>query len=74
MPLPQAYAPQDGYKYQILVRNPTYGNAYDHCDYAKDKQEKTYLLDEYRLAYGVGWDFKVITLPVKFWPQIVRSE
>lgn len=67
MSRPQAYEPQDGYKYQILVKCPG-ERAYEHCDYAKDKEEKNYLLSEYRLAYGAGFQFNTITLPVKFWP------
>lgn len=33
---PAAYDPQDGYRFQILCRNPQYGRAYEHCDYATD--------------------------------------
>lgn len=73
MAMPQAYEPQDGYKYQILCRNQSYSRAYEHCDYAKDKQEKNYLLGEYRLAYGAGWEFKVILLPFKCWPAAVKE-
>jgi GH18 family chitinase len=69
MARPQAYDPQEGYKYQILTRNPAYGRAWEQCDYAKDKEEKNHLLGEYRMAYGAGWEFKVITLPVKYWPK-----
>lgn len=69
MARPQAYDPQDGYKYQILGRNPAYGRAFDHVDYAKDRQEKNYLLGEYGMAYGGGWEFKTIILPRKYWPK-----
>ena len=67
MTMPIAYDPQQGYKYQILCRNLQYSRAFEHCDYAKDKQEKNYLVSEYRLAYGAGWEFKVIMQPVKYW-------
>lgn len=68
MSLPKAYEPQQGYKYQLLCRHPEYnGREWEHCDYAKDKQEKNYLLNEYRLAYGSGYEFKTITLPEKYW-------
>lgn len=66
MAYPQAYEPQQGYKYQILVKTP-YDRAYEHCDYAKDKTERDYLLGEYRLAYGNGHSFKTIPLPKKYW-------
>ena len=70
MSKPNAYKPQQGYRYQILTRNQQYnGRAWEHCDYAKDKQEKNYLVGEYRLAYGVGWEFKSILLPAKYWPE-----
>lgn len=65
MTLPQAYSPEYGYRYQILTR---YMNEpYEHCDYAKDKAEKDYLLKEYRDAYGGSYSFKVIELPEKYW-------
>lgn len=68
MSKPKAYDPQQGYKYQILCRNQKYnGREWEHCDYAKDKTEKNYLINEYRLAYGVGYEFKSILLPVKYW-------
>ena len=66
MTYPQAYDPQEGYKYQILVKTP-YDRAYEHCDYAKDSEEKSYLIGEYRLAYGPGFEFKTILLPQKYW-------
>ncbi len=66
---PKAYSPAQGYKFQILARNTAYGNAYDHCDYAKDSAEKNYLIGEYRLAYGAGWEFKTIRLPSAYWPK-----
>lgn len=67
MSMPQAYAPEQGYKYQILTRNTSYDRTWEHCDYAKNREEKNYLLGEYRLAYGVGFEFKTITLPQKYW-------
>lgn len=66
MAYPQAYEPQQGYKYQILVKTP-YDRAYEHCDYAKDREERNYLINEYRLAYGGGYSFKTIMLPQKYW-------
>lgn len=68
MPRPQAYYPLMGYKYQILARNPSYDRSWDHCDYAVGKDERVYLLAAYRLAYGAGWEFKTIKLPMKYWP------
>ena len=69
MPRPQAYAPEHGQKYQILCMNPAYDRAYEHCDYARDRQERDYLLGEYRLAYGAGYTFKTILLPWVYWPK-----
>jgi hypothetical protein len=69
MSYPQAYDPQQGYKYQILCRNQSYSRTWEHCDYAKDRQEKNYLINEYRMAYGVGYEFKAITLPQRYWQE-----
>jgi hypothetical protein len=69
MSQPKAYAPEYGYKYQILCRNQQYDRAFEHCDYAKDSAEKKYLVNEYRTAYGAGWEFKSILLPVKYWKE-----
>jgi hypothetical protein len=66
MTMPKAYYPEQGYKYQILVWD-NYNRCYDHCDHAKDKQEKNYLVGEYRLSFGNGFRFKVIELPRKYW-------
>lgn len=68
MSRPQAYAPEQGYKYQILVKCPS-DRAYEHCDYAKDREEKNYLTNEYKEAYGAGFDFKSILLPQKYWKE-----
>jgi hypothetical protein len=65
---PMAYEPMQGYKYQILVKSP-YDRAYEHCDYAKDTQEKNHLINEYKLAYGNGFLFKSILLPKKYWNE-----
>lgn len=63
---PKAYAPEQGQKYQLLVMCPA-EREYEHCDYAKDKAERDYLLKEYTMAYGTGFRFKSIILPVKYW-------
>ena len=55
MARPKAYDPQQGYKYQILCRNPSYDKVYEHCDYAVDKADKDHLLKNYREAYGAGF-------------------
>lgn len=68
MAYPQAYSPEYGYKYQILVMTP-YDRAYEHCDYAVDKWDLKHLLDNYRMAYGRGHIFKTITLPQKYWNE-----
>lgn len=66
MSRPLAYSPEQGYKYQILVKTP-YDRAYEHCDYAKDKAELKDLLSNYRISHGIGFYFKTITLPKKYW-------
>jgi hypothetical protein len=68
MAYPLAYEPQTGYKYQILVKTP-YDRAYEHCDYAEDYADKKHLLENYRMAYGIEYFFKVITLPKKYWKK-----
>lgn len=69
MSRPKAYEPYPGQKFQLLCRNPEYGREWEHCDYAADRAERKYLLAEYRLAYGAGWQFQSILLPAKFWPK-----
>jgi hypothetical protein len=69
MSKPKAYAPESGYKYQILTRNQSYDRAFAHCDYATDKDEKNHLISNYAQAYGAGWEFKSIMLPFKYWPK-----
>lgn len=66
MPMPKAYCPEQGYKFQILCRNQEYDRAWEHCDYAKDWVEKRFLISEYKLAYGPGWEFQSILLPNKY--------
>lgn len=66
MSMPKAYCPEQGYKFQILCRNQSYDRAWEHCDYAKDRKEKNYLIGEYRLAYGAGYEFQSILLPMKY--------
>lgn len=69
MSRPLAYEPAEGYKYQILTRNLSYDRTYEQCDYATDARDRNHLLSNYRIAYGAGWQFKVITLPRKYWPK-----
>lgn len=67
---PKAYDPLQGYKYQILCKYLDHPNReWEHCDYAKDLKEKNYILEEYKLAYRGLFEFKVITLPKKYWPK-----
>ena len=68
MTMPLAYEPEHGYQYQILCKSP-YDRTWEHCDYAKDLQERKYLICEYSLAYGPGYSFKWISLPMKYWPK-----
>lgn len=67
----KAYNPEYGYKYQILTKYRG-ERSFEHCDYAKDKEEKKYLLDEYKLAYGYDFTFKTIILPMKYWTAKVN--
>ena len=41
-----------------------------HCDYAKDEQERDYLMGEYRMAYGAGREFLALKLPKKYWEGV----
>ena len=68
MSYPKAYDPQQGYRHQILTRAGE--QEWEHCDYAKDRRERDYLLGEYRLAYGPGFEFKTILFPKKYWADI----
>ena len=72
MSQPKAYDPQQGYMYQILCRNG--GREWEHCDYAVSRWDKDYLLGEYQLAYGGGWEFKVIRLPATYHPSRQSKE
>ena len=69
MSRPAAYAPCQGYRYQILCRHPQHARTYEHCDYAADTTERNHLLANYRLAYGTGWEFKIILLPRSYWTR-----
>lgn len=70
MSRPKAYDPREDYKYQIFCRYND--RTWDHCDYAKDYDEKKYLIGEYRVAFGSGWEFKTILLPRKYWPKVAK--
>ncbi len=58
---------ESGYKYQILCRNASYSREFEHCDYAKDRTELKYLISEYSMAYGSGWEFRSVCQPCKYW-------
>ena len=47
-------------KFEILTRYKN--DPWEHCDYAKDREELNYLLGEYRLAYGSDFRFKTVRL------------
>lgn len=70
MSRPLAYDPQQGYKFQILCRNQSYSRTWEHCDYAKNREEKNHLVKNYREAYGAGWEFQSILLPQKYWNEM----
>ncbi len=70
MSRPKAYKPVEGCRYQLFCRHPAYnGREWEHCDYAEDRADKKHLLTNYRMAYGPGYQFKSILLPMKFWPK-----
>jgi hypothetical protein len=50
-----------------------YSNEYEHCDYATSYKELKELVIEYRMAYGAGWQFISILLPMKYWPLTVPT-
>lgn len=68
MSKPKAYRPEYGFQYQILCRNQEYSREWEHCDYASDRADKNHLLENYRQAYGFGWEFKTVILPMRYWP------
>ena len=70
MTMPKCYEPEQGYMFQIIGRDLNYSRSFEHVDYAKDKQERTYLLSEYSLAYGQSWELKAIRLPLKYHKKI----
>jgi len=75
MSSPAAYDPQEGYRFQILCRNPAYnGREWEHCDYAVDSADRKHLFENYRQAYGPGYEFKAILLPSKYWPKRVAVQ
>lgn len=68
MTLPLCYEPKYGYQYQIIGR---YKNGpYDHIDYVVDLKELREQLKECRLSSGsIGYTYKFIELPKKYWPD-----
>lgn len=68
MTYPKAYEPVQGQMYQILCRERcTPRREWDHCDYAENRKEKDYLIDQYNSSYRGGFEFKAILLPKKYW-------
>lgn len=68
MTMPKAYEPEQGYQYQILVRDTSYDREWESLDYAVDKSNLNDLMENYRLSYrGTGSEFKTIKLPKKYW-------
>lgn len=68
---PQAYSPEYGYRFQLVVKTPN-DRTYEHCDYAVDKADKNHLMKEYALAYGPEYVMKAIPLPKKYWKENVQ--
>lgn len=69
MTRPRAYDPAEGQRFQIFTRYRPNGPEWEHCDYAKDRKERDYLLKVAKLAYGPQFDFKCEVLPKKYWPK-----
>lgn len=68
-PMPKAYAPEVGYRYQIL-RRPWFGEQpWEHLAYAVGEADRRRLLQDYRQAYGDEWQFNTIQLPETYWPK-----
>jgi len=67
MTKPVAYEPLEGQMFQIFARSES--RVWESIDYADSIDERIYLMDEYRLAYGGGWEFKYIKLPRRFWKK-----
>lgn len=68
MPKPKAYDPVHGYMYQLLLWDK-FNREYDHLDYAEDSKDKKHLINEYKIAYGADFRFKVELLPQKYWKK-----
>ena len=49
------------------MSKPNNGKEWEYCNYAKDKNTKDKLINEYKIAYRAGWEFKSILLPKKYW-------
>lgn len=68
MTYPKCYDPEYGYKYQLIIRYSAISREWEHLDYAKDKADKDYLIDNYILANrNNGAEIKAIRLPQKYW-------
>ncbi|GAC1371023.1 MAG: hypothetical protein NVS3B25_19010 [Hymenobacter sp.] len=70
---PKAYEPAQNEMFQIFTRAAGQ-KEWEHCDYADSFETRKYLLAEYRLAYGAGFEFKSILLPRKYWPVKVAVQ
>lgn len=66
MAKPKAYDPQKGYQYQIFLKSKG-DRTLEHCDYATDRKELKYLVEEYKQAYGSDFSFSWTMLPQKYW-------
>ncbi len=66
MAKPKAYDPQQGYQYQIFCKSP-YERELEHCDYAVNRTDLKYLIDNYKHAYGAEFSFRWTLLPKKYW-------
>ena len=71
MSRPKAYEPEYGYQFQLFCRADS--RTWEHCDYAKDPDNLDYLITEYSMAYGAGWEFKWEQLPEKYWPEPTKD-
>jgi hypothetical protein len=66
MSKPKAYAPEQGYKYQIFCKYVG-DKELEHCDYATSRDELKYLIKNYKEAYGSDFSFTWHLLPKKYW-------
>jgi hypothetical protein len=67
MAYPGAYKPIPGYRFQVFARNRADGRAWRSIAYAINKKRLYQQMESYAAKYA-GYQFKVVRLPIKYWP------